>query len=45
MLAREILEGRFSEGDDIAVDVGDQELTFTKVEDSVEAPEPAVVRA
>ncbi len=31
VLAREILEGRFSEGDDITVDVGDEELTFTKV--------------
>ncbi len=41
VLAREILEGRFSEGDDITVDVGDEELSFTKVEGVVETPEPA----
>ncbi len=31
VLAREILEGRFSDGDEISVDVGDEELAFTKV--------------
>ncbi len=44
VLAREILEGRFSEGDDITVDVGDEELSFTKIEGAVDAPEPAMVR-
>ena len=42
VLAREILEGRFAEGDFITVDVGDEELSFTKVEGVVETPEPAV---
>ena len=42
VLAREILEGRFSEGDDITVDLGDGELTYSKtVERVVETPEPA----
>ncbi len=45
VLAREILEGRFSEGDDITVDVGDEELTFTKVTSAVEAVEPVAVQA
>ncbi len=45
VLAREILEGRFSEGDDITVDVGDEELTFTKVTAAVEAVEPVAVQA
>ncbi len=40
VLARDILEGRFSEGDDITVDVGDEELSFTQVE--AREPEPAV---
>ena len=43
VLAREILEGRFTEGGDIMVDVGDEELSFTRVEGVVEAPEPAAV--
>ncbi len=42
VLAREILEGRFAEGDDITVDLGDGELTFSKtVERVVETAEPA----
>ena len=41
VLAREILEGHFGEGDNITVDVGDEELSFTKVEGVVETPEPA----
>ncbi|MCY4576735.1 MAG: AAA family ATPase [Chloroflexi bacterium] len=44
VLAREILEGRFSEGDDITVDVGDEELTFTKVGAAFEATEPVAVQ-
>ena len=45
VLAREILEGRFSEGDDITVDLGDGELTYSKtVERVVETPEPAAAR-
>ena len=41
VLAREILEGHFGEGDNITVHVGDEELSFTKAEGAVEAPEPA----
>ena len=40
VLAREILEGRFSKGGDITVDVGDEELTFTTV--GAREPEAAV---
>ena len=44
VLAREILEGHFAEGDDITVDVGDEELSFTKIEGVIETPEPAAAR-
>jgi ATP-dependent Clp protease ATP-binding subunit ClpB len=40
-LALGILEGRFREGDVIAVDAADGELTFTKVAASAPDPEPA----
>jgi len=40
-LALGILEGRFREGDAIAVDAADGELTFAKVEAAAPDPEPA----
>ncbi len=46
VLAREILEGRFSEGEDITVDVGEEGLTFSKGGTGVaKTAEPASARA